>query len=187
MADIREIFAGTSHTTSANASRMIYLLAKYKPVQNKLFNLLKENPTEFNTYFNYCFLEASRILPLTRYSNRTAVSDTKIGSHFVPENSKILVCFNVHGLNEKYFENPLEFTPERWINSTPLMRKVNLVFGDGPRNCVGQNWGQKMVKAFVEILILNFEFDFDGEIDVKKEYKNIYSVPKTIKINPRKL
>jgi len=187
IADIREIFTGTTLTTATSTSRLIYLLAKNKHIQDKLVKLLLEGSEEFNTYFNYCFSESNRILPQSRYSNRCSVEDTTIGEYIIPKNTIVMLGFNIHGLSEKYFENPLEYKPERWIGSTPLMRKLILVFGDGARSCVGQSWGYKMTKAFVEMLLRHFEFNFDGVTDVKKEYKSTQNVSKTVNIKPRNL
>lgn len=48
--------------------------------------------------------------------------------------------------NEKYFNNQLEFEPERFLKSaTNSTNKENYVyhpFSLGPRNCIGQNFAQ---------------------------------------------
>lgn len=53
----------------------------------------------------------------------------------------------MNGRDEKYFPNPLEFRPERFLrtednNPDHIENYVYHPFSLGPRNCIGQNFAQ---------------------------------------------
>lgn len=52
----------------------------------------------------------------------------------------ITVPINVMHSDPQYFENPAEFRPERFSSSEVFDKKcVYMPFGDGPRQCIGEN------------------------------------------------
>jgi cytochrome P450 len=50
------------------------------------------------------------------------------------------------GRSEKFFDNPMQYRPERWLDGdekTPEGTSVKEIlnpFGLGPRNCIGKQW-----------------------------------------------
>ena len=61
------------------------------------------------------------------------------GNHSIPAGCNILV--SVYGMhrNEKYFEDPLAFKPERFFaDESDLRHPFSYIpFSAGPRNCIG--------------------------------------------------
>ncbi|XP_073057696.1 strychnine-11-hydroxylase-like isoform X1 [Primulina eburnea] len=85
---------------------------------------------------------------------------------------KTVVYVNVHaiGLDPEYWENPTEFNPDRFLDSTIDYRGQDfglLPFGSGRRGCPGINMGI----AIVELALANLLYTFDWELPIgmKKE------------------
>ncbi|KZV15265.1 hypothetical protein F511_27547 [Dorcoceras hygrometricum] len=79
--------------------------------------------------------------------------------------SKTLVHVNVYaiGLDPEYWENPTEFIPERFLDSSIDYRGQDfglLPFGSGRRGCPGINQGI----AIVELALANLLYSFDWEL-----------------------
>lgn len=66
--------------------------------------------------------------------------DTKIAKR-----TTVIMCLIAMGYNEKYFENPCEFKPERFANAPPagdankgIEAFKSVPFSAGPRKCIGK-------------------------------------------------
>ena len=62
-------------------------------------------------------------------------------------------------MDEKYFKNPTQFDPERfsksnWDKTDPMSV---LMFGSGPRNCIGKNLGLLQIKTGIAHLVREFK------------------------------
>lgn len=96
--------------------------------------------------------------------NRTCVKEYRIpGTNQIIEKG-VEVYIPVLGIqrDEKYFKEPNEFNPDRWIdgNITDSGRKVpNLTFGDGPRSCIGMRLGKMQTKLGLVLILQKFNYD----------------------------
>ena len=62
-------------------------------------------------------------------------------------------------MDEKYFKNPTQFDPERFSESNQEKRDPMsvLMFGNGPRNCIGKNLGLLQIKTGIAHLVREFK------------------------------
>ena len=62
-------------------------------------------------------------------------------------------------MDEKYFKNPTKFDPERFSESNREKRDPMsvLMFGNGPRNCIGKNLGLLQIKTGIAHLVREFK------------------------------
>merc|ERR1712115_674401 len=62
-------------------------------------------------------------------------------------------------MDKKYFKNPTKFDPERFSDSN--REKTDpmsvLMFGNGPRNCIGKNLGLLQIKTGIAHLVREFK------------------------------
>lgn len=61
--------------------------------------------------------------------------------------------------NERYYENPHLFDPDRWLPENVAKRPAHsfLPFSNGPRNCPGSRFGMLQMKTMVSTLVRAFE------------------------------
>jgi cytochrome P450 family 6 len=74
--------------------------------------------------------------------------------------------------DEDYFEHPLEFRPERFIDSANGQSKgkgiTYMTFGDGPRHCIGMRMAKLNLSVGLTSLLAKFKFELVDE----RLYKN---------------
>lgn len=70
----------------------------------------------------------------------------------------------------KYYEEPRKFKPERYSESQTANKGFdemsNLVFGGGPRNCLGNISENYPLEKFLLIMFMNFRYAF-GIVAIK--------------------
>jgi cytochrome P450 len=136
------------HETTANALTFtLHLLGNNPDVQQKVFDeILKiESETENvveqlqkMTYINAVLNESMRLYPPAWITDRENVEDDRLGDFNIKKGTLIGVSFYELHRNPKYWENPNEFIPERFLGE---QKKKSLQyfypFGAGPRMCIG--------------------------------------------------
>lgn len=88
--------------------------------------------------------------------------------------------FSLHR-DEKYYEQPMKFDPERFNKENSFDNKqVNqpyLSFGDGPRNCIGMKLGKLEVKLGLIMMLQKNKFKLDEKHKLKIDPKAILVTP----------
>jgi cytochrome P450 len=140
------------HETTANALTWTwYLLSKHPEAEARFHQELNEvlgrRKPKFEDaaqlrYTEMVLAESMRLYPPAWAIGRLATVDCELGGYFVPKKSLVLVSQYVMHRDERYYENPLTFDPERW---TPEAREARPVFayfpfGGGPRRCIGEGF-----------------------------------------------
>ncbi|KAK7072391.1 Cytochrome P450 3A4 [Halocaridina rubra] len=67
--------------------------------------------------------------------------------------------------DERYWPDPYEFKPERFMseNKDNIKSGTYLPFGVGPRNCIGQRFALMEAKLVIAKVMLNFEVSLAPE------------------------
>lgn len=136
------------HETSANALTFtLYLLGRNPEIQQKVLDEIleieaqTENVTEQlqkMTYLNAVINEAMRLYPPAWITDRQNVEDDTIGAYHLKKGTLIGVSFYELHRNPKYWENPEEFIPERFLGEQKKhSMQYFYPFGAGPRMCIG--------------------------------------------------
>jgi cytochrome P450 len=94
--------------------------------------------------------ETMRLYPPAYAVGREALEDTEIGGFRVPKRSQVFAFQWVTQRDERYFENPDAFDPDRWLpdRGDKLPKYAYFPFGGGPRQCIGNYF------AMMEIVLL---------------------------------
>ncbi|KAE9387276.1 cytochrome P450 [Gymnopus androsaceus JB14] len=117
------------------------------------------------------------------------------GLHF-PGGTCVSVPAWTHHTDKRYFPNPYEFNPERWIEGGKFMasRGTILTFGGGPFNCVGSKLAYLQLRILVVLLLLHLDFTLAEGFDPAKFWGGIrnrrattFLEPLCIKASPRKI
>lgn len=92
---------------------------------------------------------------------RQPASDLEIGGYQVPKGSMIALSSFVTQRDERWFDDPTKFRPERFLgsNEANIPKGAYFPFGLGPRVCVGQSFAMKEIELVAAILLRSFEFD----------------------------
>lgn len=178
------VFAG--HETTAHALTWAwYLLATHPEVaatlQKEVDQVLGRRPIDFNDltslpYLEMVIKETMRLIPSVWIYGREAQRDVRIGDYFFPKGCTVAISPLAMGRNEKYFENPMEFRPERWTREfeRQLPRGAYVPFAAGPRVCLGKQFAMMEMRMIIATLmqkvVVNipegFEPDFISELSL---------------------
>jgi cytochrome P450 len=109
----------------------------------------------------YVIKETLRLYPPVWSSPREAISDCYIEDTFIPKGTKIILSSYVSHRDEKYFDDPELFMPDRWDNNfeDTLPQGSYFPFHLGPRKCIGYRFGEIQAKITLLEFFKNFEID----------------------------
>lgn len=110
---------------------------------------------------NNSIKETLRTNPPGYFSNRTAKTDIDLSGALIKSGSNVYVSQYVSHRDEKYFDNPNEWNPDRWLNDfeKSIPRGAYFPFGMGTKRCVGEHFAMLMVTMFVSMILFKYDID----------------------------
>ncbi|XP_027345432.1 licodione synthase-like [Abrus precatorius] len=130
--------------------------------------LVEESDFPNLPYLQAIVKETYRLHPPVPLVTRRCVTECKIENYVIPKDTLLAVNVWSIGRNSNYWDNPLEFCPERFLNigegdSKGLIDVRGqhfqlLPFGSGRRMCPGVNLAMQLVPALLGAIIQCFDF-----------------------------
>lgn len=129
----------------------------------------KESHLPHLPYLQACVREALRLHPPAPFLlPHRALASCEVMNYTIPVDAQVLVNVWALGRDPTFWEDPLQFKPERFLDST-LDYKGNdygfLPFGAGRRICPGIPMAAKHVPLVLASLVHFFDWSLPGEID----------------------
>jgi len=161
------IFAG--HETTAHALTWTwYLLAKNpdkaENMREELARVLHGRCAQVEDLPNLPYLEmvvkeSLRLLPSVWAYARQAQRDLVIEGYEIKKGQTITISHIAMGRNAKYYDNPMEFRPERWTREfeRSLPRGAYVPFAGGPRVCLGKQFAMMEMRMILATLLQRVE------------------------------
>ena len=169
-------------TTTSTLTSSIHFLAGDKSYQNKVktesSTLSKTDISDLKNGIigEALFNEAIRKYPPVPFSPRWVVRDAELDGYEIPKNTYIAAGPLVLHNDERYWEDPLAFNPERFEDPT-ITHEAYFPFAGGAHTCLGKFFESYLFKNVVYKLVDNFQI-----ISTNEELKiNPAPIP-----NPRK-
>ncbi|XP_073133412.1 cytochrome P450 83B1-like [Henckelia pumila] len=167
------LIAGTDTISSLIAWGMTALIKKpqeMKKAQEEVWNVIgnkgvvDEDDIKNLPYLKAVTKETLRMFPPTPLSvPRESTQHCTIDGYDIPPKTMMYVNIYAIGLDPEYWENPTEFMPERFLNSTIDYKGHDyglIPFGSGRRGCPGMNIGV----ATFELALANLLYSFEWEL-----------------------
>lgn len=173
------LIGGVEVTSTVLASIMLCLATnpqKQQKLREEILNTVgkTEKFTLENTknlpYLKACIKETLRLYPVIFGNMRAIGMDLSLSGYQVPKNTNVILTSNLMLRDERYFEKPNQFIPERWLrteNSEQNMSVKNinpfifLPFGFGPRSCVGKRIVDIEMEITTANLVRNFKMEYN--------------------------
>ena len=161
------IFAG--HETTAHALTWTwYLLAKnpdkVAKMRDELGSVLNGRRAEVEDLPNLPYLEmvvkeSLRLLPSVWSYARQAQRDLVVEGYDIKKGLTVVISHIAAGRNPKYYDNPLEFRPERWTREfeRSLPRGAYVPFAAGPRVCIGKQFAMMEMRMILATILQRVE------------------------------
>uniref|UniRef100_A0A7S4JM71 Uncharacterized protein n=1 Tax=Odontella aurita TaxID=265563 RepID=A0A7S4JM71_9STRA len=168
--EIKTFIVSGHETTSTLVMWALYVLATEAAVQQKLFDDIIEHAPKGvigvdqmgeMTYLAAFIKEVARLYPPIGVIVRHNETEEAFGRQAVPRNTRLVVSPHLLHRHPSYWQDPLEFIPERWIeNDSGKKEKPHrfayLPFGAGGRNCIGQHFALLEAKLVLAPMIRRF-------------------------------
>ncbi|WP_276378671.1 cytochrome P450 [Flavobacterium sp. H4147] len=177
--EIKVLFIA-GHETTANALTFtLHFLGRYPEIQQKIFDEITEIQSHTDnvieqlqkmTYTNAVLNESMRMYPPAWITDRENVEDDSLAAFKIKKNTLIGISFYELHRNPKYWDNPDQFIPERFLGEQKKKSMQYFYpFGAGPRMCIGTGF------AIYEMCLAISQIVKKYEIKTKNE---------TVKFNP---
>ena len=143
-----------------------FIVAGHETVASALtwaWYLLVTNPTEMKKLqdqperANLVFAEALRLYPPAWVITRRTLSEIEVEGVRIPADSLVIVSPWLVHRNEKAWEQPLQFSPERFQNGTPQLGYIP--FGAGARLCIGRDMATLEGSMILARLVQNWNIE----------------------------
>ena len=173
------LFGAGTDTTSHLVGSAIYFLYRYPNIFEKVKKEVDEvfgedlrnvdieriNKMSYTTAF---LKEALRCGgPTGCFFTRRAVKEDDLCGIKVKKGTMVNIYHELFYSSEKYYSNPQEFAPERWLEDSFYSKDgvkgesyAFLPFSAGPRNCLGQHLGMIEARILIGLFIKTFNFSF---------------------------
>jgi cytochrome P450 len=126
-------------------------------------------------YTQNALKEALRLYSIVPVVTRQVLEDDMVGDYFLPRDAKLVLCIQAVHHNEKYWDAPYEFRPERF--ETNYHPYAFLPFINGPRRCIGQFFALLETKIVLALLVKRFNFSIAPECKGEKHPFNVPVCP----------
>ena len=177
--EVMTIFLAGHETTALALSWSWYLLATHPEVEKKFHAEIDEvlqgrTPTVEDMrrlpFTEMIAKETMRLYPPAYAIGREALEETEIGGFRVPKKSQLFVFPWVTHRDERYFENPDSFDPERWTpeRAEQIPKYAYFPFGAGPRQCIGNYFAMLEIVLLLATIGQRFRFSLapDHKVEV---------------------
>ncbi|KAK7958457.1 cytochrome p450 [Apiospora saccharicola] len=183
------IVAG-SETTATLLSGALFLLAKNREC---LAVLTREVRSTFQrddeitlssvgclSYMLACLNECLRMYPPVAIGLPRVVpkGGAAVAGRFVPEGTVVSVWQWAINHDERFWANPWEFHPERFLDNDPRYQGDLLdamqPFSTGPRNCIGKNLAYAEMRLILAKIIFNFDIHLADDSEDWIDRQDVY-------------
>ena len=102
-----------------------------------------------------------RVYPPVYSVGRRAQRTCEFGGYTLPEGTTVLMSQWVMHHDSRYFDDPLEFRPERWNDGLAkrIPKFAYFPFGGGPRLCVGNSFAMLEAVLILATIAQRFRFE----------------------------
>ncbi|CAG8506725.1 24801_t:CDS:2, partial [Racocetra persica] len=178
-----DAFLAGFDTTSHLLCYIIYYICHNPHVKQKMFDEIDSvfpNNSSDTPYITadilaklkYCeaiIKETSRVMPVTAVSKRVAAAECQVAGYTWPTKTIFHLNYASIHMNEKYWENPNAYDPDRFYlknnlngfeNNLDSISKYSLViFGGGIRICPGRKFAMNNMLSFMALMFKKYDVE----------------------------
>ena len=187
------LFAG-HETTAFSMTCALHQLGAHPAVAERLHDelatVLDGPPTLADlqelSYLDRIINETFRLYPAVHAIPRVTTDAVEVGGHAIPSGATVLCSvWSIHR-DDRFYDDPLAFDPDRWAETTPRERGYRFVpFGAGPRICIGRHMARLEAKATLATIGQRFGLDAEGSLDVSPKMTTQPDGPVPIRLSER--
>lgn len=138
-------------------------------------------------YLVAVFKESLRLHPVIYEVARRLTAPVEVGGYRLPAGVTVVPGIGLVQSDERHFDAPGEFRPERFLNGQPAPNTW-IPFGGGARRCLGAGFAQLEATVVLREVLTRFDLRFDGAKAERATPRNITLIPSggaRITVTPR--
>lgn len=108
------------------------------------------------TYVEHVVTETLRLYPTAWAVGREAIRDTQVGGRRVPRGTTVLISPWVLHRDQRFWDDPETFSPDRWSSEPARARYAYVPFGAGQRVCIGASFAQLEATLLLATIVQRF-------------------------------
>jgi len=158
-------------TSTALLSWMLYSVSRQPEILSKaqaeVVSVMGSSPHDLARlnelrYLDQVMNETLRLYPPIHLGSRIAARDLEFTGHPIPAGTRVLYSIYLAHRDERYWQNPAAFMPERFSPEEIRQRPpyTFLPFGGGSRNCIGTAFAQVEIKVVLARILQRFDLAF---------------------------
>ncbi len=174
------LYLAGHETTALTLAWTWYALARHPHVEERLVSEWSEvlggrAPTVADlprlTFTEHVISESLRLYPPVYLIGREAATDLRLGDFEVRRGTTIFLSQWVTQRDGRFYDDPLDFRPERWADGLAkrLPKYAYFPFGGGPRVCIGN--GFAMMEAVLLLTTVGQQYRFTLEPEPKVDFE----------------
>ncbi len=167
--EVTTLFLAGHETTALTLSWSWYLLAQHPAAEARLLDELRSvlagcAPTVDDLprlpFTDAVLRESMRLYPPAYVIGRLSIAPFELGGYSFPAGTGVAMFPWVTHRDARFFDAPLEFRPERWLDGLAerLPAYAYFPFGGGPRRCIGQGFAQMEGALLLAAIAPRFHF-----------------------------
>jgi cytochrome P450 len=168
--EVMTMFLAGHETTASSLTWTWYLLSKNpiarRCIQQELKDVLAERLPTFEDlpklqYTQLVVKESLRIYPSVWLFLRSAIEDDEIAGYHIPAKSIMILCPYITHRDNRFWENPEGFDPERFAldKITKMPRFAYFPFGGGPHICIGNEFAMMEIQLILATVMQKYQLD----------------------------
>ncbi|XP_069509456.1 25-hydroxyvitamin D-1 alpha hydroxylase, mitochondrial [Ambystoma mexicanum] len=187
--NVTELLLAGVDTISSTLSWSLYELSRHPEVQTALYHEVRDVlqgrpiPSAADVaampLMKAVVKEVLRLYPVIP-GNARVVSDRdiQVGEYVIPKKTLITLCHYATSRDEKTFQNPNQFQPERWMEKDASFHPyASIPFGFGKRSCIGKRIAELEVYLALSRILMHFEVKPEQEDSIVKPMTRTLLVP----------
>ncbi|XP_054161042.1 ecdysone 20-monooxygenase-like [Oppia nitens] len=200
---IIDFIAGGIFTVSNTLCFLFYHLAANPDAQQRLYEEIRDvmgDNSDGNDdltvdmlahmpYLKACVAECFRLTNPVPGIMRVMTEPTVLSGYHIPANTVVFSHLMVTSRLKQYFEDPLSYRPERWLDTNRLNRYhrfASIPFGFGNRMCTGKRFAELQLYLTTARLIKRYQIQaLQPELDLKFCFIIIPSHKVSLKLKKR--
>ncbi|MBX7243516.1 MAG: cytochrome P450 [Bacteroidia bacterium] len=172
--EVMTIFIAGHETTATALHWIVYLLMqnpdKLRILENEIQSVLGNSELSVEKlrsmpYLKQVIEEGMRLYPPAYVVGRRSIHADTLDGYDVPPGYNVVMPVYVLHRDPEYWENPLEFKPERFHPDAikQVHKYAYLPFGGGPRLCIGNNFAIMEMQIVLAMMLQLYSLEFAGK------------------------
>lgn len=173
--ELMTMLAAGHETTASSLAWMIERLQRHPDL---LARLVEEAEGEESKLRMATILELQRVRPIIPAFFRRVMKPFELGEWVLPRGTNIVVSTTNLHRDERNYERPEEFDPDRFLVKKAPDSARWTPFGGGVRRCIGEGFAMMEMDLVLREILRNFEITVSTEAAEKTYNRGIAMVPK---------